>query len=373
MKQAGMDQISLRLDRNRGYGIVIGHGITPCFGEWVKKVGGVGESGAGEKVGIVTHPRVMRLHGSEVIGSLKKAGFSPVLFFLPEGEQNKTLRAIDSLYDRLIKRRFERSSFLIAMGGGVIGDITGFAAATFLRGIRYIQYPTTVVAQVDAAIGGKTGVDHPKGKNLIGAFHQPLGVFIDSSVLRTLPKREFVAGLAEVVKYGVILDPKLFEFMEKNAKKILSGDEAAVLNCIKRSVADKAAVVEADEQESGLRKILNYGHTLGHAIETLTGYRQYKHGEAVSIGMMMAAQIANAVGIAKVDIVKRQQGLLQALGLPIRCPKLDPSAIINVMGLDKKVARGNIHFVLPERIGVVRVMGVQNRLLQGWVENFCSN
>jgi 3-dehydroquinate synthase len=313
------------------------------------------------KVCVVTHPRIERLYGGAVMTSLMQAGFSPSLFRIPEGEQHKQLLQVERIYDHLILHRFERSSLLVALGGGVIGDMTGFAAATFLRGISFVQCPTTVVAQVDAAIGGKTGVDHPKGKNLIGAFHQPSLVFIDPTTLKTLPKREFVAGLAEIVKYGVIFDPKLFQFMEQHPDEILNRDEKSLLYCIKQSVAIKAAIVAKDEKESGLRKILNYGHTLGHAIETVTGYRQYKHGEAISIGMMAAATMAHRLGICSDDMVTRQARLLSRLGLPTRLQRLDQAEMIRVLALDKKVVGGNVHFVLPESIGSVCVQKVEEQ------------
>lgn len=356
----------------RGYKVIVGYGIGPLLGEAVLKLRS-GEGWKGEKIAVITHPRIERLYGNEVRRSLNKAGFSPLFFQFPEGEKNKTLEQAGKMYDFLIQNKFERSSTLIALGGGVVGDMTGFVAATFLRGISYIQCPTTVVGQVDAAIGGKTGVDHPKGKNLIGAFHQPALVFVDPEKLATLQKREYVAGLAEIVKYGVIYDSELFSFMERYSDAILNRDKKSMLYCIKRSAEIKAEVVEKDERELGLRKILNYGHTFGHAVETLTYYRKYKHGEAVSIGMMAAAKMAYCLGIVGADLVSRQQALLERFGLPTRFPKLASADIMGVLGLDKKVVAGDVHFVLPERVGFVRIQKIEQKSLFKIIDSVCLN
>ncbi len=313
---------------------------------------------------ILTHPRVNRLYGEVVQQSLVASGFSPSVLTLPSGEQYKTLSSVARAYDFLVKRRFERGSLLLALGGGVIGDMTGFVAATFLRGVSYVQIPTTVVAQVDASIGGKTGVDHPLGKNLIGAFHQPRLVFIDPETLLTLSKREYVAGLAEVVKYGVISDAAFFEYLEDNGSSLLGRQMKTVRHCVVKSASIKARVVAVDERESGLRRILNYGHTWGHAIETITSYRRYKHGEAVAMGMQMAARLSHFLGILSEGVVDRQGRLLKALGLPTMLPKLDPEKILDAMLLDKKVKGGEIFFVLPEKIGSVCVDRVSRQDLK---------
>ncbi len=360
--------LSLNLHEG-GYKIIVGYGIGSLLGQSMRQ----SIAKRGYKIAVITHPRIERLYGNEVMGSLNKAGFYPVVFRFPEGEQNKTLEQASKIYDFLIQNRFERSCTLVALGGGVVGDMTGFVAATFLRGVSYIQCPTTVVAQVDAAIGGKTGVDHPKGKNLMGAFHQPALVFVDPAKLATLPKREYVAGLAEIVKYGIIYDPALFSFMEKNAEAILNRDKESLLHCIKRSVEIKAEVVEKDEKELGLRKILNYGHTLGHAIETLTGYKKYKHGEAVSIGMMAAAEISYRLGIAGSDVVSRQKALLARLSLPTLFPKLPTADVVRVLGSDKKVVGGEVHFILPEAVGCVCVHKVEQTSLSKILHGVCLN
>lgn len=323
----------------------------------------------GGKVAVVTHPKIKRLYGAEIIKSLKGAGFDPRFIQVPEGERYKTLKQVERIYGRLIDERFDRKSTLVALGGGVIGDMAGFAAATYLRGIACVQCPTTVVAQVDAGIGGKTGVDHPRGKNLIGAFHQPRLVLVDPQTLATLPRREFTAGLAEVVKYGVILDSNFFAYLEANASAILKQDPEKLLYCIQRSAAMKAQVVEADERESDLRRILNYGHTFGHAIETLTGYRKYKHGEAVAIGMCAAARLAERLGICPKEEVARQAALLRSFGLPTTLPKIDSASILTVMERDKKAAEGEIVFVLPKRIGAVQVSRVDRKEIRDFLRN----
>jgi len=354
-----------------GYKIIVGHGIGSLLGDAVLRVCSIGKQVA--KVAVITHPRLERLYGNEVRDSLKKTGVVPFFFTFPEGETNKTLGQAEKIYDFLVQHKFERSSTLMALGGGVVGDMTGFVAATFLRGISYIQCPTTVVAQVDAAIGGKTGVDHAKGKNLIGAFHQPSFVFIDTKKLETLSRREYVAGLAEVVKYGVIYDEALFSFMETHTQAILNRDQKRVMYCVKRSAEIKAEVVMKDEKELSLRKILNYGHTFGHAVETLTGYRQYKHGEAVAIGMVVAANMAYRLGIGSLDVVNRQNALLKALGLPTQAKNVCPNDIMSVLESDKKVVGGEIYFVLPEKIGSVCVQKVERKTIAQMLKEICLN
>lgn len=347
----------------KSYDVLIGHGIIDFLGKHLQKISIKGQ------IAVVTNPKINRLYGERVRKGLKKAGYNPLMIEIPAGERFKTFRQIGRIYDQLISNGFERSDTLIPLGGGVIGDMGGFAAATFLRGIAYIQCPTSLVAQVDASIGGKTGVDHPDGKNLIGAFHQPRLVCSDPMVLKTLPKREFLAGLAEVVKYGVIFDETFFSYLEKNIPAILSLDSEKLLYCIKRSSAIKAEIVQKDEQESGLRKILNYGHTFGHAIETLTGYRRFKHGEAVAIGMVCASRLAHRLGLLKKRDLERQIRLLKAFGLPTDLPRFGPEDILKVMARDKKVVGGEIFFVLPEKIGAVRVMPVDRKTLKGFLKS----
>lgn len=343
------------------YDVVIGNGIRNRLGPYLRALS------SGEKVAVVTNPAIDRLYGAGIRKSLRAARFAPTMIRIRDGERYKNLAEVERIYDQLTLHRFERKSTLVALGGGVIGDMTGFAAATFLRGIPFVQVPTTVVAQVDASIGGKTGVDHPRGKNLIGAFHQPKLVCIDPDVLASLPRREFIAGLAEVVKYGVILDAGFFKYLEQNAAAIFAMDPGKLFYCIKKSAALKAKVVAADERESGLRKILNYGHTLGHAIETLTGYRKYKHGEAVAIGMASAAKLSYLLGLTDWPAVQRQTSLLRAFHLPTELPRLDPRSILEVMERDKKVVGGEIFFILPEKIGSVRTVPIDRKVLRAFL------
>jgi shikimate kinase / 3-dehydroquinate synthase len=350
--------VPIRVDLGeRSYSIEIGNGILSLLGE---KLSGLGLKG---RVAVISNPRVSRLYGTLVTRALRKAGFEVTTVILPDGERFKNLHSVSRVYDELVRKRFERNSTVLALGGGVIGDLAGFASATFMRGIGFVQVPTTLAAQVDASIGGKTGVDHAKGKNLIGVFHQPKIVLIDPNVLRTLSRREFVSGLAEVIKYGVIRDGEFFSFLEDNLDKILKLEPAALSHAIRRSCAIKAEVVQKDEREGGLRKILNYGHTFGHAVETITSYRSFLHGEAVSIGMAFAAQLSVRLGLSETATAQRQIGLLRRAGLPTALPKLKVADILKTMALDKKVTDGRIHFVLAETIGRVAVKPVDQKVI----------
>lgn len=341
-----MEQVRVKLPQN-SYDIKIGSGILSRIGE---ELSGLGIKG---KVAVITHPRIGKLYGRIVSLSLKKAGFQVKTLLVPDGERYKTLLTANRLYDALIKNRFERSSCLIALGGGVIGDLVGYTAATFLRGISFCQIPTSLVAQVDASIGGKTAVNHPMGKNLIGVFHQPRLVFIDTQVLLTLSNREFQSGLAEVIKYGVINDARFFEFLERRMPEILKLDDQILRRAIIRSCEIKAKVVSEDERESGWRLILNYGHTFGHALEAVGGYKRFLHGEAVAMGMLKAARMSQRLGLCGETVVKRQEALIRRAKLPISLPKFRSADILRHMKVDKKVVGGAIHFVLASRIGKV--------------------
>ncbi|MBD2511996.1 3-dehydroquinate synthase [Nostoc muscorum FACHB-395] len=312
----------------------------------------------GKKVLLVSNPTIFKHYGERAITSLTSAGFEVASCTLPPGERYKTLNSIQKLYDIALENRLERSATMVALGGGVIGDMTGFAAATWLRGINVVQVPTTLLAMVDSAIGGKTGVNHPHGKNLIGAFHQPRLVLIDPDVLKTLPMREFRAGMAEVIKYGVIWDAELFAQLEasKRLDQLRYVKPELIDTILTRSCQAKADVVGKDEKEGGLRAILNYGHTIGHAVESLTGYRLVNHGEAVAIGMVAAGQIAVELGMWQKEDTERQNALIQKTGLPTQLPSgLDIEGIIEALQLDKKVKAGKVRFVLPTQIGVVTV------------------
>ncbi|MBU0671843.1 MAG: 3-dehydroquinate synthase [Candidatus Margulisbacteria bacterium] len=349
-----MAKIKVEL-KDRSYDIIVGSGILDELGENIK------DEQLGKKIFIITDPLVNDLYGDKLRSGLK--GFTHQTLEVPCGERYKNLKMASSLYDQLVKSAAHRDSVIIALGGGVIGDLAGFVAATYMRGINLIQVPTTLLAQVDAAIGGKTGVNHSRGKNLIGAFYQPKKVYIDIQALSTLPARELRTGLAEVVKYGVIEDADFFKFLEANShhlntKAFESPDTLrAALKVWQIIVAEsakiKAKVVAKDETETGLRMILNYGHTIGHAIEALTRYKAYNHGEAVAIGMVAAARIANRMKMINQEAVLRIVNLLEKLGLPIEVKGLSAKKIINALQIDKKVREGKVQFVLPEKIGKV--------------------
>ncbi len=308
------------------------------------------------KVLVVSNAAIFRHYGERLLASLTQAGYTAASCLLPAGERHKTLGSVQKIYDAALEQRLERSSLLVALGGGVIGDMTGFAAATWLRGIAVAQVPTSLLAMVDAAIGGKTGVNHPQGKNLIGAFHQPRLVLIDPDGLRTLPLREFRAGMAEVIKYGVIWDADLFAQLEASERLDRYGALSAELlhTLLERSAQAKAQVVAKDEKESGLRAILNYGHTLGHAIESLTHYRHYNHGEAVGLGMIAAGAIAVRLSLWGREDAARQDALIASAGLPTTLlASLDPQALLAALQTDKKVQAGRVRFVLPQTLGTV--------------------
>jgi 3-dehydroquinate synthase len=305
---------------------------------------------------IVSNPEIFDHYGNIVVNSLQKAGFEVITHLIPAGESFKTLETIAQLYDTALAHRLERSSTLLALGGGVIGDMTGFAAATWLRGINFVQVPTTLLAMVDASIGGKTGVNHPQGKNLIGAFYQPRLVFIDPVVLKTLPVREFRAGMAEVIKYGVIWDADLFAQLEQSPRlaQLSDLDPDLLQTILIRSCQAKVDVVSQDEKEAGLRAILNYGHTIAHTLESLTGYVEINHGEAVALGMVAAGRIATLLNFWSEAEEIRQRSLITKAGLGTRIPqKIQVENVLNLLQNDKKVKAGKVRFILPEAIGKV--------------------
>jgi len=306
------------------------------------------------------------LHGT--IRSLCKAGYDPTPIILPPGERTKTLGTIAKILDALARHKFERQSLLLALGGGVIGDITGFAAAIYQRGIPFVQVPTTLVAQVDSSVGGKTGVDHRLGKNLIGAFYQPRAVLIDPLTLRTLPRREWIAGLAEVIKYGIIADEEFFAFLEREILSLLKLDEESVIRAIKRSCEIKAQVVAADERESDRRRILNYGHTIGHALESLAGYRGLIHGEAVGIGLVHEADLACHMGLCGRDVVERIRSLVQRAGLPEQDSPVSFRSLWGAMQHDKKVVGGRVIGVWPVQIGEVVIRPIEQQVCAAWFQ-----
>ncbi|ABO49556.1 3-dehydroquinate synthase [Desulforamulus reducens MI-1] len=335
---------------NRSYPIYIASAILDKIGTYLS------EQPLGKKVLLVTDQQVAPLYAPRVIESLKNAGFKVAVAEIPAGEPSKTLEQASRLYDLAFDHALDRQSSVIALGGGVVGDLAGFVAATYMRGVPFIQIPTTLLAQVDSSVGGKVAVNHSRGKNMIGAFYQPQMVMIDVATLQTLPERELKAGLAEVIKYGVIWDGSFFTWLEKNYSRILNLDTTALEQVAETCCKIKASVVEQDEREQGCRAILNYGHTVGHAIESLSGYGTYLHGEAVAMGMISAARLALNEGILSQQDFERIYRLISAVGLPTELPRgLGPQDIIDSMYHDKKTVLGKLVFVLPRSLGQVDI------------------
>ena len=333
---------------DNSYPLVVGTGLLNSVGELLMP------HTKSNKVLIVSDAFVKTRYMPVVLKSLKDAGLDVSTIEVPVGEESKSLVQFSRIQDSLVEHQLDRGSMLIALGGGVIGDLAGFAAAVYMRGIPYVQIPTTVQAQVDASVGGKTAINHPKGKNLIGAFHQPKLVVIDVDTLKTLPQRDIRAGLIEVIKMGVIRDEPLFERVEENLEAILNLDDTTLIEIISQACVNKAEIVAKDEKESGLRMVLNYGHTFGHALEAMTHYNRYRHGEAVSIGMNCAAQLATNLRMFSDTDFQRQRALLKRAKLPITFPTdLTPEALCDAMYLDKKTLGGKLRLILPTRIGEV--------------------
>ena len=304
-----------------------------------------------KNVAIVTNSTVAPLYLEKLTSALREAGVSVIEIILPDGEAYKNTETLNLIYDALLKNRCERSTTLIALGGGVIGDLTGYAAATYLRGVPFIQIPTTLLSQVDSSVGGKTGINHPLGKNMIGAFYQPKLVLADIDTLQTLPPRELSAGIAEVIKYGLIRDADFFDWLEVNMSKLMALDESITMYAVYRSCQNKAEVVAADEHETGERALLNLGHTFGHAIENAMGYGVWLHGEAVAAGTMLAADLSQRMGWLSTEQLIRIHALLSAAKLPLNAPKLGAEKYLNLMANDKKVEGGKIRLVLQQGIG----------------------
>jgi 3-dehydroquinate synthase len=304
-----------------------------------------------KRVAIVTNTTVGPLYLQRLTGTLENAGVEVLPIVLPDGEAYKNWETLNLIFDALLSARAERKTTLIALGGGVIGDLTGFAAASYQRGVPFIQVPTTLLAQVDSSVGGKTGINHPLGKNMIGAFYQPRVVLADTATLATLPDRELSAGLAEVIKYGLIRDLPFFEWLEQHMDRLVARDPEALAYAIRRSCENKAEVVAADERESGQRALLNLGHTFGHAIETGMGYGNWLHGEGVSAGTMLAADLSRRMGLISQADVDRMAALFTRANLPTVAPNLGYEAYMSYMGVDKKVEAGRIRFVLFKAIG----------------------
>ncbi len=331
------------------YPILVDWGILESLGQKMK------DAGLSGYAYIISDDNVFPLYGERVENSLELAGFTVDSLVVPHGERSKSLAVAMRIYDFLVLHRAERSHIIVALGGGMVGDLAGFVAATFLRGMPLVQVPTSLVGMVDSSIGGKVAINHPEGKNLIGSFHQPRLVLTDVQMLTTLPERELISGWAEVIKHGLIRDEEYIRFLEENADKLRSLDNLLVTKAIKRSTVIKAAIVSEDEKEAGLRTILNYGHTIAHGLETATGYDRMLHGEAVSVGMAGAAEIARRMGILDSESPDRQRALLQRFGLPVSCPGVDVNAVLRAIELDKKVRMKEVRWVLLSRIGETEI------------------
>ena len=340
--------------------------IEPCA---LERIGAIVRAVApASSAALFVDPAVAETLAPRARAALAAAGYDVVVHVLPGGEASKNLDTARALYDVLLERRFERRAPLLALGGGVTGDMVGFVAATYLRGVPFVQLPTTLLAMVDSSVGGKVGVNVPQGKNLIGAFHQPVAVVADTQVLGTLPARELRCGLAECIKHALIRDPALFAWTRQNMRALLALDADALAELVARNVAIKASVVMEDEKETGVRAHLNFGHTFAHAIEATVGYGQILHGEAVALGMLAATTLAASVGICPAELRSELETLVAAAGLPVRAALPDDERLLAAMALDKKVERARIRFVLPTRVGAVELRGdlAPERIRAAW-------
>ncbi len=329
----------------RSYPIHVGSNVIE------QQLGAVTPLLAQPRVAIVSNTTVAPLYLDRVSAAFAAHGVQSVPIVLPDGEDHKDWPTLNLIFDALLRNRCDRKTTLVALGGGVIGDMTGFAAAAFMRGVPFIQIPTTLLAQVDSSVGGKTGINHPLGKNMIGAFHQPIAVLADIDTLATLPDAELRAGIAEIIKHGAIRDAVYFEWLEGNMERLLARDAAALTHAIVRSIEIKAAVVALDERESGVRALLNFGHTFGHAIEAGLGFGAWLHGEAVGAGMVMAADLSHRLGFIDAAASARVRELVRRAGLPDAGPDLDVARYLDLMSVDKKAEGGHLRFVLLRRIG----------------------
>jgi shikimate kinase/3-dehydroquinate synthase len=345
--------ISLNVDLGeRSYPILIGRGLLDDGPLLTRHIGAVGG-----KVAIVTNTTVAPLYLDKVAAPLRASGREVVTIVLPDGEEHKNWQSLNQVFDALLANKCDRKTTLVALGGGVIGDLTGYAAASYMRGVPFVQIPTTLLSQVDSSVGGKTGINHPLGKNMIGAFYQPRAVIADTATLDTLPARELSAGLAEVIKHGAILDLPFFDWIEANIGKLVARDHAALAYAILRSCEIKSDVVRRDEREGGLRAVLNFGHTFGHAIENGLGYGEWLHGEAVGCGMVMAADLSHRLGLLDADSALRVRRLVKAAGLPVEAPDLGAGRWIELMEVDKKNEGGAIKFILLKPLGSPSITG----------------
>jgi 3-dehydroquinate synthase len=350
---------------DRSYDILIGTGLLDSPSSWA------GLPKAAVAV-VVTNTTVAPLYAERVVTALQPHYPRVLVIELSDGEVYKDWPTLNLIFDRLLAETCDRKTVLVALGGGVIGDMTGFAAACYMRGVPFVQVPTTLLAQVDSSVGGKTAINHPLGKNMIGAFYQPVRVICDLDTLDTLPERELSAGLAEVIKYGPIADPEFLGWIEANVEALRARDKTALAHAVKRSCEIKAAVVGTDERESGLRAILNFGHTFGHAIEAGLGYGEWLHGEGVGCGMVMAADLSVRLGLMPADFLPRVQTLCERAGLPVLGPKLGADRYLELMRIDKKSEAGEIRFVVIDRLGSARMQGAPDALVREVIEAHCA-
>jgi 3-dehydroquinate synthase len=349
----------------RSYDILIGPGLLDAAASYE----GLPQA---EHAVIVSSPTVAPLYADRLAAALARRYPKLLRVELPDGEVHKDWPSLNRIFDALLGAGCDRRTLLFALGGGVVGDITGFAAACYMRGVPFVQVPTTLLAQVDSSVGGKTAINHPLGKNMIGAFHQPLRVVADLDVLDTLPPREVAAGLAEVIKYGPIADDAFLGWMEAHLDALLERDKAALAHAVKRSCEIKAAVVVSDERESGLRAILNFGHTFGHAIEAGLGYGEWLHGEAVACGMVMAADLSRRLGLVDAACVQRLRRLIERAGLPVRAPSLGAERYLELMRLDKKAEAGAIRFVVIDAPGRAALREAPDSLVREVIDAHCA-
>jgi 3-dehydroquinate synthase len=345
-----MPTVWVRLGGQRDYPIVVQPGVLSHAGEWARR------RLAGDTVCLITHPTLQRRFGLRVAASLRAAGFKVLPLLVPAGETSKSWFWAERLISRMLRQRLDRSTGVIALGGGVVGDLAGFVASVYLRGVDFVQIPTTLLAQVDSSVGGKVAVNHALGKNLIGAFLQPRLVVTDPETLRSLPEREFRAGMAEMIKVAIIADADFFHYLEDHLPRLQARDSQSLARAVAWACAIKGRVVEKDETEQNLRAILNYGHTFGHALETYHKYRGYRHGEAVAVGMVIAARLAQQLGVLAPASAERQIRLLHRAGLPTSGKDENINAIMRVMKIDKKARSGQNSFVLTPKIGGARIM-----------------
>ena len=350
---------------DRSYSIHIGEGLLGRSSTWEKLPNA-------PMALIVTNVSVAPLYGEQLKDALKQKYSRVELLCLPDGETFKTFETLNLIFDQLLGSGADRKTILFALGGGVIGDMTGFAAACFMRGVPFVQVPTTLLAQVDSSVGGKTAINHPLGKNMIGAFYQPELVVCDLDTLQTLPSRELSAGLAEIIKYGPIADMTFMQWIEDNLELLISKEVGALAYAVQRSCEIKASVVGVDEKEGGLRAILNFGHTFGHAIEAGLGFGVWLHGEAVGCGMVMAANLSHKLGLVDETFVKRLTSLIERAGLPVKGPKLGAQEYIEHMRVDKKAQAGQIRFVLINAPGQAQVMGAEDTLVAQVIDECCA-